>query len=194
MNQENKERLLKIYKQIEPVMDDEIGWGNPLLNMLIAISIDMYKQNINKDVDVEDLLLFVDYSGIIKIYKNIKPVSGVMNDGNHLIASDEHIALNMIENKDEKDYKYFINELYKLFLGYEDENILKRVCRRLDLTYAQLAEQIGYSEGNINKVASTGNISEPLKKAIELYLRNLELEKQLEDYEAFKTLIRKAIN
>lgn len=75
----------------------------------------------------------------------------------------------------------------------EEQNIIKKTCKELGLTYAQLAEQIGYSEGNINKVASTGNISEPLKKAIELYLRNLELEKQLEDYEAFKTLVRKAI-
>lgn len=91
--------------------------------------------------------------------------------------------------EDEKGIIDSINLFYFMNLS-----ILKRVCSVLNITYAQLAEQIGYSEGNINKVASTGNISEPLKKAIELYLRNLELEKQLEDYEAFKTLVRKAIN
>lgn len=193
MQLENKEQLLEIYKQIKPTMDNEIRWGNPLLNMLIAVAISKYKTNINADIDIKDLLLFADYSGIIKIYKNIKPVAGVMNDGNHLIASDEYSALNMIEDKDETDYKYFINELYNLFLSYEDENIIKRTCRRLNLTYAQLAEQIGYGENSVSN-ASRGEVSKAMQKAIELYLRNLELEKQLEDYEAFRNLVRKAIN
>lgn len=57
-----------------------------------------------------------------------------------------------------------------------EQNLIKRVSKELGLTYAQLAEQIGYSEGNINKVASTGNISEPLKKAIELYLKTIKRE------------------
>lgn len=194
MQLENKEQLLEIYKQIKPTMDNEIRWGNPLLNMLIAVAISKYKTNINADIDIKDLLLFADYSGIIKIYKNIKPVAGVMNDGNHLIASDEYSALNMIEDKDETDYKYFINELYNLFLSYEDENIIKRTCRRLNLTYAQLAEQIGYSEPAIKKAIANETVSEPMQKSILLYLRTLELEKQLEDYAILKSAIKKAIN
>lgn len=190
MQLESKEQLLEIYKQIKPTMDNEIGWGNPLLNMLISIAIDKYKQNINENINIKDLLLFVGYSGIIKIYKNIKPVAGVMNDGNHLIASDKYIALNMIEDKDETDYKYFIDELYKIFLGYEDENIIKRTCRRLDLTYAQLAEQIGYTEGALKTSVSTDKVSNSMIKAIELYRKNLELEKKLQNSEKIKETLR----
>ncbi|AXH16377.1 transcriptional regulator [Malaciobacter mytili LMG 24559] len=76
----------------------------------------------------------------------------------------------------------------------EEQNIIKKTCKELGLTYAQLAEQIGYSEGNINKVASTGNVSEPLKKAIEMYLENLELKNQLNEYDELKKLLKKAIN
>lgn len=193
MQIENKEQLLKIYKQIEPIMDKEIRWGNPLLNMLIAVAISKYKTNINADIDIKDLLLFADYSGIIKIYKNIKPVAGVMNDGNHLIASDEYSALNMIEDKDETDYKYFINELYNLFLSYEDENIIKRTCRRLNLTYAQLADEIGYGESAISN-ASRGEVSKPMQKAIELYLQTLEQKKDLEKLETLKSTLKSILN
>lgn len=189
----NKEQLLEIYKQIKPTMDNEIRWGNPLLNMLIAVAISKYKTNINADIDIKDLLLFADYSGIIKIYKNIKPVAGVMNDGNHLIASDEYSALNMIEDKDETDYKYFINELYNLFLSYEDENIIKRTCRRLNLTYAQLADEIGYGESAISN-ASRGEVSKPMQKAIELYLQTLEQKKDLEKLETLKSTLKSILN
>lgn len=193
MQLENKEQLLEIYKQIKPTMDNEIRWGNPLLNMLIAVAISKYKTNINADIDIKDLLLFADYSGIIKIYKNIKPVAGVMNDGNHLIASDEYSALNMIEDKDETDYKYFINELYNLFLSYEDENIIKRTCRRLNLTYAQLADEIGYGESAISN-ASRGEVSKPMQKAIELYLQTLEQKKDLEKLETLKSTLKSILN
>ncbi len=74
----------------------------------------------------------------------------------------------------------------------EYENIIKKTCKELGLTYAQLAEQIGYGENSVSN-ASRGEVSKAMQKAIELYLRNLELEKQLEDYEAFKTLVKKAI-
>lgn len=71
-----------------------------------------------------------------------------------------------------------------------DENIVKRVCRELNLTYKQLGELIGYSEGALKSAVNSGNVSEPMNKAIELYLKNLELEKQLQEFENFKTFIR----
>ena len=61
----------------------------------------------------------------------------------------------------------------------KEENIVKKVCKELGITYKQLGEKIGYSEGALKTAASTGKVSEPLKKAIELYLENLELEKEL---------------
>ncbi len=76
----------------------------------------------------------------------------------------------------------------------EEQNIIKKTCKELGLTYAQLAEQIGYSEPAIKKAIANDNVSEPMRKAIELYLKILELEKQLEDYTILKSAIKKAIN
>lgn len=94
--------------------------------------------------------------------------------------------------EEKKIIEWIIN--YRKFHNKTDSSIIKKTCKELGLTYAQLAEQIGYSEPAIKKAIANDNVSEPMNKAISLYLRNLELEKQLEDYEAFKTLLRKAIN
>ena len=73
------------------------------------------------------------------------------------------------------------------------DNIIKRVCKELGLTYKELGEKIGYSESNINKVASTGQISNQLKKAIEMYLENLELKKQIKTCKELQTLLKSFI-
>ncbi|AXX95519.1 MULTISPECIES: hypothetical protein [Arcobacter] len=115
---EDKERLLKIHKNIEPIMNDKIMWGNKLLNMLISIALDKYVQeNIDKVISFERLLLFVGYNNLLKIYLNIKPKKSLII-GNHLRASTETEAINMIENQWNDDYEYFIDELYNAFLDY----------------------------------------------------------------------------
>lgn len=76
----------------------------------------------------------------------------------------------------------------------EEPNIIKKTCKELGLTYAQLAEQIGYSESNLNKVASTGQISNQLTKVIELYLENLKLKKELENSNKIKQTLKEWLN
>ncbi|MBR8466208.1 transcriptional regulator [Campylobacter sp. faydin G-140] len=71
-----------------------------------------------------------------------------------------------------------------------DENIIKKTCKELGLTYKQLGELIGYSEGAIKSAINSGNISEPMKRVIELYLKNLELQNQLKEFENFKSFIK----
>jgi len=73
------------------------------------------------------------------------------------------------------------------------ENIIKRTCKELGLTYKQLGEAIGYKPDTVNKALSTGKVSDPMQRAIELYLENLELKKQLKDYNQLKELLRKAV-
>ncbi|KLD98765.1 hypothetical protein [Aliarcobacter butzleri] len=107
----------------------------------------------------------------------------------HFFNKGNHIAF--CNQKNDKDL-YVIEWHYDG--DYKQQNIVKKTCKELGLTYKQLGEEIGYSEPAIKKAIANDNISEPMQKAILLYLRNLELEKQLEDYEAFKTLVRKAIN
>ena len=73
----------------------------------------------------------------------------------------------------------------------KEENIVKKVCKELGITYKQLGEKIGYSEGALKTAASTGKVSEPLKKAIELYLEKLELKKELEEFQELKEMLKK---
>ena len=71
------------------------------------------------------------------------------------------------------------------------DNIVKRVCKELGLTYKELGEHIGYSEGAIKTAAASGKISEPMQKAIELYLKNLELEKELQEAKQIKETLKR---
>lgn len=115
---EDKERLLKIHKNIEPIMNDKIMWGNKLLNMLISIALDKYiQENIDKVISLERLLLFVGYNNLIKIYLDIKPKKSLLI-GNHLRATTEDEAIHMIENQWNDDYGYFIDEFYNTLLDY----------------------------------------------------------------------------
>jgi len=75
----------------------------------------------------------------------------------------------------------------------QDENIVKKTCKDLGLTYKQLGEAIGYKPDTMNSVASRGKVSEQLQKAIEMYLENIELKKQLSDYDTLKSAIKRAI-
>lgn len=71
------------------------------------------------------------------------------------------------------------------------DNIIKKTCKDLGLTYRELGEAIGYSESNINKVASTGQISNQLKRAIELYLENLELKNKMKDCKELQRILKR---
>ena len=70
-----------------------------------------------------------------------------------------------------------------------EENIVKRVCKELGLTYKQLGEAIGYSESALNNAARQEKISEPLKRAVELYLENLKLQQELADFKTLKAIL-----
>jgi hypothetical protein len=71
-----------------------------------------------------------------------------------------------------------------------EENIVKRTCKELGLTYRELGEAIGYSEGALKTSVSTDKISSSMEKAIELYKRTLELEKEIENSNKIKLTLK----
>lgn len=75
-----------------------------------------------------------------------------------------------------------------------EENIIKLTCKELGLTYKQLGDAIGYSEPAIKKAIANNTVSEPMQKAIELYLEVLNLKKQLQNYESLKSVLKTAIS
>ncbi|MFY4691416.1 transcriptional regulator [Campylobacter jejuni] len=78
-------------------------------------------------------------------------------------------------------------------MAKNDDNLIKKTCKDLGLTYKQLGEKIGYSESAI-KNAAVGETSEPMKFAINLYLENLALKEQLKTSEAFKQHLKDFLN
>ena len=73
------------------------------------------------------------------------------------------------------------------------ENIIKKTCKELGLTYAQLGEQIGYGENSVSN-ASRGEVSKAMQKAIELYLKTLEQKKELEKLEVLRSTLKSILN
>lgn len=75
----------------------------------------------------------------------------------------------------------------------EKENMVKLTCKELGITYRELGEAIGYSEGALKTSASTNNISEPMQQAIKLYKENIALKKQLQDCNILKQALKNLI-
>ncbi|MDL0088145.1 transcriptional regulator [Campylobacter gastrosuis] len=74
-----------------------------------------------------------------------------------------------------------------------NDNLIKQTCKELGLTYKQLGELIGYSESALNNASRQDKISEPLKFAIMLYLENLKLKEELEDFRTLKAILSKTL-
>lgn len=72
-----------------------------------------------------------------------------------------------------------------------EENIIKQVCKDLGLTYKQLGEKIGVSEGSLHNVSSTGKVSKQLEKTLQLLLENESMKKDFEIINQFKQLLHK---
>ncbi|ECP8550823.1 XRE family transcriptional regulator [Campylobacter jejuni] len=74
-----------------------------------------------------------------------------------------------------------------------NENIIKKTCKELGLTYKQLGELIGYSEGRLKQLAIT-EAGEQVQKACELLLECNYLKKELEKQNQLKQLLKDFIN
>ncbi|EEP2557875.1 transcriptional regulator [Campylobacter coli] len=75
-------------------------------------------------------------------------------------------------------------------MAEEKENIVKKVCKELGLTYRQLGELIGFGEEAISKAARTENISTQMQKALDLYLENHHLKIRLKTLDEFVRLFK----
>ncbi|MGJ0341624.1 helix-turn-helix domain-containing protein [Aliarcobacter cryaerophilus] len=175
MQLKNTNEIQKIAKEIKPIMDLEIGWGNEILNTLIAVALDKYKKNVDANASFKELLLFVGIDGFLKIYAPIKPKAGVMNDRDHLYSN---------EVSWHEDYEYFVNALYNKFLEFN--NIVKKVCTELGITQKELAEKLGASEGTVRNWSSSNELPQWALNFIETLI---EHKKDKEIVTKFKELL-----
>nr|DAR64035.1 MAG TPA: hypothetical protein [Caudoviricetes sp.] len=71
----------------------------------------------------------------------------------------------------------------------ENENIIKKVCKELNLTYKQLGELIGYSEGRLKQLAIT-EPGEQVEKVCKMLLKVKELEAEINKQNELKKLLK----
>lgn len=158
-------------------------------NVTSIMFIDIFKQNHNKELvsSFENMIGCNGNELFISLPENkftiFKPNSEAYNNRIALIEKKELIV--EICELYNIDYEKLYKEL--------NPNIIKKVCRDLDLTYKKLALEIGYKPDTINKSASTGKVSEQLQKAIEMYLENLRLKDKLKDFDIMKETFKKIL-
>lgn len=80
-----------------------------------------------------------------------------------------------------------------IYADFVNANPIKRVCKDYSLTYAQLADKIGYGEDAIKKAAMAAEISKPMAKAIELMKQNIDYERKFEQEKQLKALLKEFI-
>ncbi|EAI6767842.1 XRE family transcriptional regulator [Campylobacter coli] len=78
-------------------------------------------------------------------------------------------------------------------MAEEKENIVKEVCKELGLTYRQLGELIGLSEGRVKQLA-IGEVGEQVEKACQMLIKIHKLEAELNEQKQLKTLLKNFIS
>lgn len=73
------------------------------------------------------------------------------------------------------------------------ENIVKATAKRLGMTYKQLGETIGVSEGTIKQNAVREDISDQITKALELLIENQELKSQIVKTQQLKETLQELL-
>jgi DNA-binding Lrp family transcriptional regulator len=74
-------------------------------------------------------------------------------------------------------------------LEEKEVHLVKKVSKELGMTYKELGEKIGYSEGTLRRSVSKNELSGQLKKALELYLEIVKLKKSKEKIAKTKELL-----
>ena len=71
-----------------------------------------------------------------------------------------------------------------------EENLIKATCKELNLTYKQLGEMIGLSEGSIKRLATSDEINTQVIKSCEMLLEIKSLKEQLSNTQTLKTALK----
>ena len=78
-------------------------------------------------------------------------------------------------------------------LEEKEENLIKKTCKELGFTYKEFGEKIGYSESNLKSSVSRNQVSKQLEITIHLYLKTIELQKEIDNTKNFKQSLQEFI-
>ena len=76
-------------------------------------------------------------------------------------------------------------------MAKEEENLIKKVCKEYDMTQIELAMELDIPRGTISRWVSTKNIPRTAELALNLMLKNRELENKLESFKIFRDALNR---
>lgn len=76
-------------------------------------------------------------------------------------------------------------------MAKEEENLIKKVCKEYGMTQIELAMELDIPRGTISRWVSTKNIPRTAELALNLMLKNRELENKLESFKIFRDALNR---
>lgn len=67
---------------------------------------------------------------------------------------------------------------------------LKVFCKEMGLTYKELADKLGMSEGGLKNAIINDKITASIEHSFNMYKRILELENELKEFTALKNILK----
>lgn len=153
--------------------EKEIYYDNEIDHVVIASG--KYVDKIKLDIEPKRS----NYTELEK--ELIQKVSALY--GAHVSPSNG--GVNHIEFKAENG-----DDLYVVEWHYEKQNIVKRVCKELDITQRELAEILKVNEGTVRQWSSKGEVMPNVEVTLNLLLENHQLKMRLDKIKGFAELIQ----
>ena len=72
-----------------------------------------------------------------------------------------------------------------------EQNLIKKTCKELGLTYRELGERIGLTEASIKRLATSDEINFQVEKSLQMLLKIHTLECELQNFRTIKQLLLK---
>jgi transcriptional regulator with XRE-family HTH domain len=73
----------------------------------------------------------------------------------------------------------------------EEIHLVKRICKEYEITQTELAEKLDIPKGTISRWVSTKRIPRTAELALNLMLKNRELENQLKSFKIFREALNR---
>lgn len=76
-------------------------------------------------------------------------------------------------------------------MSEKSDNLIKKTCKELGLTYRELGERIGLTEASIKRLATSDEINSQVEKSLQMLIKIHVLESELQDFHTIKRLLLK---
>ena len=157
--------------------DNNFDWGNTNKSSQ-QLAFSMLCQISDKELAAEYAEIFA---------KNV--ISTLSSRDWVISASDVHEWINDNCENAMKNVTHKQTNTVKNFKSKVKTNVIKEICKELNITQKNLAQILEVPEGTVSSWAVKNEIPRLGKKAIEFYIQNVKNQKIVDSYRSFKDLL-----